>query len=77
MAGPVRLRVGMFYKGECQGKHFSLGRKGEKISLTSSPCAPGRHVLPWYGPHLFAFWHGLFVMQRRQSVCETERAKWG
>jgi len=31
----------LFYKGECQGKHFSLDRKGEKISLTSSPAALG------------------------------------
>jgi spermidine dehydrogenase len=44
-------------KGNVKGNTSpSTGRGGDFLDF--QPLCAGRHVLPWDGPHLFAFWHG-------------------
>ena len=69
----IKCELACSIKGNVKGNTPpSTGRGADFLDF--QPLRALRHVLLWYRPHLFAFQHGLSVMRRRQSVCETWQA---
>ena len=67
------LRYGLFYKGECQEKHFSHDRKWRRFPGLPAPVRFARRsAVVRTSPLRLSAW--LSVMRRRQSICETKQA---